>query len=91
MDARRFPTEPRIGESENPRTSAGLRFALSGRALTLVTFFLAKKESDPAAQRAEALRFARPASEPDFTRIGKRCAIAPSTFKNPFFRHDRPC
>jgi hypothetical protein len=44
-----------------------------------------EKESDPAAQRTEALRFARRASAPDFARIGKRCAIAPSTFKNPFF------
>jgi hypothetical protein len=37
----------------------------------LVTFFLAKKESDPAAQRTEALLFAHPASELDFTRIVK--------------------
>jgi hypothetical protein len=44
MEARRFPTEPRIGESENPRSATDLRFALSGgRPFSLVTFFLAKK------------------------------------------------
>jgi hypothetical protein len=51
----------------------------------LVTFFLAKKESDPAAQRTEALRFAHPVREPDFARIGKRCAIVPSMANNRFF------
>jgi hypothetical protein len=40
MDARRFPTEPRIGESENPRIVTGLRFALSGgRPFSLVGGF----------------------------------------------------
>jgi hypothetical protein len=46
MDARRFPTEPRIGESENPGKTADLRFDLSGKGafLWLLSFSPFKKK-----------------------------------------------
>jgi hypothetical protein len=43
MDARRFPTEPRIGESENPRITTDLRFDLSGKALFFGHFLFGLK------------------------------------------------
>jgi hypothetical protein len=43
-DARRFPTEPRIGESENPRSASDLRFALSGKALFFGHFLFGQKK-----------------------------------------------
>jgi hypothetical protein len=43
MDARRFPTEPRIGESENPRVKTDLRFDLSGKALFFGYFLFRQK------------------------------------------------
>jgi hypothetical protein len=44
MDARRFPTEPRIGESENPRIATDLRFALSGKAVFFGSFLLGQQK-----------------------------------------------
>jgi hypothetical protein len=53
MDARRFPTEPWNGESENPRNNEPFGLPFSGKRFSLVTFF--GKTKKVTRRQAEAL------------------------------------